>query len=338
MLDGNRAPREVYMRVMLGLVATALTGIATAQPLPDPQIDYWTVPWENSRPRDPDLDRNGLVWFVGQTGDYVAFFDPKNEQFKKIDLEKGSGPHNLIIGGDRAIWYSGNRAAHIGRLDPDSGEIEKITMPADVRDPHTLIDDDRGHIWFTAQGANYIGRLTLAGRKVDVVRVPIANSLPYGIVVDASGRPWANLLGTNKLATLTPSTLQLKLIDLPRSEARSRRIAVAADGGIWYVDYAAARLGRFDPKTRQFREWLPPTGEKARPYAMAIDDRGRIWFADSGAQPNRLMAFDARSEQFVVDTVLTNARGAVRHMVFHEPTRALWFGTDTNYLVRVKVP
>ena len=326
------------MRVMSGLVAAVLTGIATAQPLPDPQIDYWTVPWENSRPRDPDLDRNGIVWFVGQTGDYVASFDPKSKQFKKTDLDKGSGPHNLIVGEDHAIWYSGNRAAHIGRLDPDSGAIEKIAMPADVGDPHTLAADGQGHIWFTAQAANYIGRLTLAGRKVEVVKVPIANSLPYGIAVDASGRPWANLLGTNKLATLKPKGLELELIDLPRSEARTRRIAVAADGGIWYVDYAAAHIGRFDPKTQQVKEWLPPTGEKARPYAMAIDDRGRIWFADSGAQPNRLMAFDPKLEQFVVNTELTNARGAVRHMVFHKPSRTLWFGTDTNYLVRVNVP
>jgi virginiamycin B lyase len=209
MLDRNPATLEACVRVMSALVATAMTGIATAQPLTDLQIDYWTVPWENSRPRDPDLDRSGVVWFVGQTGDYVASFDPKNEQFKKIDLDKGSGPHNLIVGEDHSIWYSGNRAADIGRLDP---------------------------------------------------------------------------------------------------------------------------------KTRQVKEWLPPTGEKARPYAMAIDDRGRIWFADSGAQPNRLMAFDPKSEQFVVDTELTNARGAVRHMVFHKPGRALWFGTDTNYLVRVKVP
>ena len=100
------------MRVMSGLVAAVLTGIATAQPLPDPQIDYWTVPWENSRPRDPDLDRNGIVWFVDQTGDYVASFDPKSKQFKKTDLDKGTGPHNLIVGEDHAIWYSGNRAAH----------------------------------------------------------------------------------------------------------------------------------------------------------------------------------------------------------------------------------
>jgi streptogramin lyase len=83
MLNRNPATPEASMRVMSALVATALTGIATAQPLPDPQIDYWTVPCANSRPRDPDLDRNGIVWFVGPTGDYVASYDPKTNNSRR---------------------------------------------------------------------------------------------------------------------------------------------------------------------------------------------------------------------------------------------------------------
>ena len=326
------------MRAVLAIVAALLAGPALAQSLPAPSIDYWKVPWENSRPRDPDVDQNGIVWFVGQTGHYVASFDPAKQQFRKLDLDAGTGPHNLIVGEDRFIWYAGNRAAHIGRLDPKGGSIEKIAMPEGVRDPHTLIGDGRGRIWFTAQGANYIGRLTLAGRKVDVVKMPVSGSLPYGIVVDAGGRPWANLLGTNKLATLDPKTLALDLIDLPRADARTRRIGIAADGAVWYVDYAAGYIGRYDPRQRKFREWLPPTGGEAHPYAMALDDRNRLWFVDSGAQPNRLMAFDTQSEKFVADVQLRETRGAVRHMVFEPDARALWFGTDTNELVRVRVP
>lgn len=70
---------------------------------------------------------------------------------------------------------------------------------------------------------------------------------------------------------------------------------------------------------------------------MAIDDRNRVWLVETGPQPNRLIAFDPRSRKFVVDEVLTDARGAVRHMVFHQPTRTLWFGTDSNFLVRVRL-
>lgn len=326
------------MRSLLALFVMVLALDVSAQ-APAPKVEYWKVPWPDTRPRDPDVDGNGIVWFVGQTGDYVGAFDPKNAQFRRIDLDRGTGPHNLILGEDRSIWYSGNRVGNIGRLDPEQGiVVEKIALPAGVRDPHTLIGDGKGHIWFTAQGSNIIGRLTLAGQKVDTIEVPTPNALPYGIVVDASGRPWANLLGTNQLATVDPKTLKLEQIALPRKEARTRRIAIAADGAVWYVDYAAGHLGRFDPKARQFKEWPLPSGNASRPYAMAIDDRNRVWLSATGPQPNRLLAFDIASGKFVTDIELKDANGAVRHMVFHKPGRALWFGTDTDYLVRVQVP
>ena len=44
---------------------------------------------------------------------------------------------------------------------------------------------------------------------------------------------------------------------------------------------------------------------------MAIDDRGRVWLADSGVQPNRLMAFDPGAGSFVADVQVTDARGAI---------------------------
>lgn len=321
---------------MVGALALSCSGaVAGESPA---ETKFWQVPWEKTRPRDPDVDAQGKVWFVGQTGDYVARFDPATENFQRFELDPGTGPHNLIAGEDGFIWYAGNRAAHIGRLDPKTGAIEKIAMPDPaVRDPHTLIGDGRGHIWFTVQGSNYVGRLTISNRKVEVLQPATARALPYGIVLDASGRPWLNLLGTHKLATVNPKTLLLEEIEIPRADARSRRIGIDSDGAIWYVDYTGGYLGRVDSRTRAIEEWLAPAGKDARPYAMAIDDRNRVWFVETGPQPNHLIAFDPRSRRFVVDTVLADARGAVRHMVFHRPTRTFWFGTDSNFLARVRL-
>ncbi len=38
------------------------------------EIQEWLVPWPNTRPRDPYVGPDGLVWFVGQKADYVASF------------------------------------------------------------------------------------------------------------------------------------------------------------------------------------------------------------------------------------------------------------------------
>ena len=126
----------------------------------DVKITEWPVPWEDTRPRDPFVDNQDNVWFVGQQGNYIAYLDPENETFKRYELEKGTYPHNLIVDNDGYVWYAGNRNAHIGKLNPKNGEITKFPMPdPDARDPHTLVFNKDGDIWFTVQGGNFIGKL-----------------------------------------------------------------------------------------------------------------------------------------------------------------------------------
>jgi virginiamycin B lyase len=75
------------------------------------------------------------------------------------------------------------------------------------------------------------------------------------------------------------------------------------------------------------------------PYAMASDDKDRIWLVETGVQPNRLVGFDpATSSWFSITPISKSGALTVRHMIFHSPTRALWFGTDANTIGRASVP
>jgi virginiamycin B lyase len=115
---------------------------------------------------------------------------------------------------------------------------------------------------------------------------------------------------------------------------------VTTDGTVWYGDYARGYLGRLDPGTGAVREFALPSAGRSLPYAMAVDDRDRVWVAETGVQPNRLVAFDTRRGTFT-DSVATeggDAPNTIRHMVYHAPTREIWFGTDRNTVGRVKVP
>jgi virginiamycin B lyase len=305
------------------------------------EIREWTVPWADSRPRDPYVDSKGRVWFVGQTADYVAMLDPETGQFTKYDLDKGAGPHNLIVDNNGIVWYAGNRAAHIGRLDPTTKAIRKIAMPDPAaRDPHTLVFDSKGDIWFTVQGGGYVGKLAVANGSVQLVRIPGSGTRPYGIVVDPQGRPWFNELGTNKIGTVDPATMTLREYDLPNPDARSRRIARASDGALWYVDYARGYLGRLDPASGRVEDWAAPSGADSRPYAMAIDERDRIWYVETGVVPNQLVGFDTKTKKVVSVTPIPSngaTRNTVRHMVYHPPTKSIWFGTDAGTIGRARL-
>ena len=184
---------------MLVVPVLALLAAAPAVAVDTVKITEFPVPYENSRPRDPYVDARGRVWFVGQAGNYIAYFDQSSGQFKRYELDPGVHPHNLIVDQQGMVWYAGNRAAHIGKLDPATGKITKYMMPdSAARDPHTLVFDSRDNIWFSLQGANMVGRLNMTTGKVDLVKMTAGadsrllegslDSGAVGIVVEALGR------------------------------------------------------------------------------------------------------------------------------------------------------
>lgn len=329
--------RLLTLGVVVAMLASAPGGQAAQSNTPT--IEEWTVPWENSRPRDPYVDSDGLVWFVGQRNHYVASLNPENGSFRQLPLEPGTGPHNLIVDGNHTIWYAGNLRMHIGRLDAADGTIHKIPMPeTTARDPHTLVFDANGDIWFTVQGGNYVGKLTVASEQVKLLPVPTPRARPYGINIAGNGTVWVAEFGTNKLLRINPVTFELTEIELPNATARPRRLEVTSDGMIWYVDHANGQLGRLNPDTGDIKEWPLPGGNRSRPYGMEVDVSDRLWIVESGSRPNQFVGFDTRSESFIGQTPIPSGGGSVRHMHYDAATNAIWFGTDTNTIGRAVLP
>ena len=321
-----------------GVLVTAIVACLTLLPQNSTsqtvEIREWLVPWSNSRPRDPYVDSSRRVWFVGQAGHYVASLHPETGEFKRYDLEPGTGPHNLIVaddGSSRRIWYAGNLTAHIGKLDPDTGKVDKIKMPDKMaRDPHTLVFDSNGDIWFTVQGGNFVGKLTVETGEVTLLGVPTKRSRPYGIVVNSKDEPWVAEFGSNKLIRIDRVNMSLEEIELPNEKSRPRRLAITSDDNVWYVDYALGLLGRYEPDEQRFTEWQLPSGNKSYPYGMAVDKNDRLWIVETGISPNRFVGFDTVSEKFLGATEIPSGAGSVRHMYYFQPTGEVWFGTDGN--------
>lgn len=308
------------------------------------EIQEWEVPWESSTPRDPFVGPDGMVWFVGQRGHYVAYLDRATGEFTKFDLGEGTGPHNLIVDEHGMVYYAGNRVNHIGRLDPATGEIEKFMMPDEAaRDPHTLVWNDDGDIWFTVQNGNFVGKLWRETGEVRLVSMPETQgrrptSRPYGIKMDSNNQPWIVLFNTNKIATVDQESFEVTTYDLPDERSRPRRMVIDSKDNVWWVDYALGKLGRFVPNTQEITEWDLPNAGSSRPYAMEIDPDDRIWVVETGIQPNNFVGFDPETEEFFSQTVIGSGGSTIRHMFYEVETNSIWFGADTNTVGQAKLP
>lgn len=325
------------------LVALSVPGAALeAQRATPDSVQHrdWNVPW-GGRPRDPYVAPAGdRVWFVGQAGNYVAYFTPADNQFKRIAIDSGTHPHTVVVDRQGNAWYAGNQNGMIGRIDGRTLQITRYPMPDEAaRDPHTIDFDARGNLWFSLQNSNKMGFLELATGKVSLIDMPTPRSRPYGVIVAPDGKVWFDLFGTNKIGMIDPATRAVKEYVLPNERSRPRRIARTSDGAIWYTDYARGFLGRLDPATGAVKEYELPGKGASLPYAMTVDEQDRLWVVETGVQPNRLVGVDARSGRIVsTSDIGEKAANTVRHMVYDPKTRSIWYGSDRGMLGRAIVP
>jgi len=300
----------------------------------------WDVEWNNTRPRDPYVSPDGSVWFVGQLGDYVARLQPQSGEMQRFDIPE-SGPHTVIVDDEGYPWYAGNKDRHIGRLNPETGQVTRFEMPEGVNDPHTMAWTSEGNIWFTVQRsgkAGFIGNLATSSGEVEIIEVPGRNMRPYGLVVDKQDRPWIAFMGSNAIGTVDPESMQLDIIKTPDEESIIRRIGLTSDGRVWWVDAGVGFIGVYNPQDKSMQQWRTPGGEAAGLYAMTVDNQDRIWYVETGLQPNRFIGFDSKTEQFIAIDEIPSGGQTVRHMVFDETSNAIWFGTDAHTIGRAVVP
>ncbi|MGD2080691.1 MAG: hypothetical protein PVJ36_06145 [Nitrospirota bacterium] len=72
------------------------------------EIKEWEVPWKETLPRDPLMDKEGRVWFVEKRGDYIAYLKPDEGSFRRYDLDPGTGGDNL--------WFTIQGGNFVGRV------------------------------------------------------------------------------------------------------------------------------------------------------------------------------------------------------------------------------
>lgn len=301
------------------------------------EFQEWTVPWQDTRPRDPYMAPDGTVWFVGQVGNYVGKLDPESGEMKKFDIP-GAGPHTVVVSDNGTPWYAGNKDKHIGKMNPENGEVTLFTMPEGIDDPHTMGWTSEGNLWFTAQWSNYIAKLNTETGIVEKVTLPRKNMRPYGLVVGPDDSPWIAFMGDNAIGTVNPETMKLDVIETPTEDSLIRRIGMTSDGRIWWGDNALGHVGVYDPQQQTMQEWSTPGGEGAGIYAMAVDNKDRIWYVETGLQPNRFVGFDSHSEQFISIDAVPSGGITIRHMVFDPDSNAIWFATDANTVGKAVVP
>ncbi|HTO59625.1 MAG TPA: hypothetical protein VMM15_00070 [Bradyrhizobium sp.] len=191
----------------------------------------------------------------------------------------GSRPHDPLAARDGSIWYSGQLANVLGRLDPATGQVREYHVNAQTG-PHGLKEDRDGNIWFTGNFASLIGRLDPKTGQVTEFRMPDpAAKDPHSLVFDHDGILWFTVQQGNRVGRLDPKTGEIKLLTPPTANARPYGIVVNSKNVVFFVEFGAPKVASIDPKTLQMREY-PLPDPAARPRRLAIGPDDIVWYSD----------------------------------------------------------
>lgn len=191
----------------------------------------------------------------------------------------GQRPHDPLGTPDGNIWWTGQYADLLGRLDPKTGTMKEFPLKAGAG-PHGLVADKAGNIWYTGNGkANNVGKLDPKTGAVTEYALPDPKARgPHTPIFDQKGNFWFTLQ-SGHVGRVVPSTGEVKVSATPTSGTYPYGIQVNSKGVPWYVDFRGNRLGSVNPETMEITEYTLPNPE-TRPRRIALGPDDVVWYAD----------------------------------------------------------
>jgi virginiamycin B lyase len=192
----------------------------------------------------------------------------------------GSRPHDPRATHDGFIWYTGQLAGVLGRLDPDTGQIKEFQLKTPHTGPHGLAEDKDGNIWFTGNRIGIIGKLDPKTGEVTEFPLPDPQAGdPHTLNIDQSGILWFTVQAGNRVGRLDPKTGEIKLFTPPTANARPYGIMINSKGIPVFVEFGTNKVATIDPQTYAIKEYKLPNAA-ARPRRLAITPDDIVWYTD----------------------------------------------------------
>jgi virginiamycin B lyase len=190
----------------------------------------------------------------------------------------GSRPHDPLAAKDGSLWYTGQLANVLGRVDPKTGEIKEFPVKTAHSGPHGLQEDADGNIWYTGNTGSLIGKLDPRTGTVTEYNTPEPGD-PHTLIFDHSGILWFTMQNANRIGRLDPKSGEIKLLTPPTANSRPYGMALNSKDIVFFVEFGTNQVGSVDTKTLEFHEYrLPDPASRPRRIAITSDDI--IWYSD----------------------------------------------------------
>ncbi len=208
----------------------------------------------------------------------------------------GARPRDPVEAPDGMIWYVGQRGNTIGRINPETDEIDEWDLPPETMAHSVTIHDDGG-VWYLGNGNGTIGKFDPETGQAQVFEMPDPEARdPHTGEFDRDGTFWFTLQQSNMIGRFDPATEQIDLVTATSPNSRPYGIKIADDGTVWVARNGnGGGLYKVDPDTMALTEYRLP-GEDSTTRRFDIAENGMIWLDNSAG--GKIASFDPETEEF----------------------------------------
>ena len=280
--------------------------------------------------------RKRCLFTLAATIAVFATAETLNVQIKEYEVPTPhSRPHDPALAPDGSLWYTGQTANKLGRLDPKTGKFKEYPLKTAGSGPHGLVSDKDGNIWFTAISGGYVGKLDPKTGEITEYRPSDGVEIdPHTPVFDHDGILWFTNEETNYIGRLDPKTGKMILTRSLTPHAVPYGIVITQNNVPFFCEFGTNKLASIDPETMKIREYTLPA-KSARPRRIALAPDGTIYYTDYAR--GYLGHFDSAGGKLLKEWASPGGTQAEPYGIAVTNDGAVWYsesGVNPNTLVR----
>ncbi|MFP8880884.1 MAG: hypothetical protein VCE43_16310, partial [Myxococcota bacterium] len=268
---------------------------------------------EGFYPHTLRIDAHGRVWYTIAASNHVGVYDPETAEHhwirvpapnlgqaiasrligpmlwlaRRIDISgvaagEGSAnspvPYGIDVAPDGDIWFSQLNAHRIGRIDPDTFEVEMVDTPFTA--PRRLRFDSKGRLWIPGFSSGLVSRFDPDTREFKSWTIPIepiGTETPYALNIDSADTVWICGTNSDSLIRFDPSAEDFTVYPLPTRVTYTREIDFDSAGRVW-TSNSNAPTWQIEGGVPQVLRLNP--AEFGREPSRSIGDRDHESFGD----------------------------------------------------------
>jgi streptogramin lyase len=240
------------------------------------------------------FDARGRIWYSIAASNHLGMYDPSTGDARELRLPsrtlgqamamrmmpflmwlgrhvdlrsaaaEGDGfnapiPYGVDVAPDGSVWFSQLNEHRIGRVDPDTFEIEMVDTP--FTGPRRLRFDSKGSLWIPGFSSGLVARFDPDTREFTEFELPVeprGSETPYALHVNRrTDEVWICGTNSDSLIRLVPATGAFTVYPLPTRVTYTREIDFDAEGRVWtsnsnaptwQIEGGMPRVLRLDPR------------------------------------------------------------------------------------------